>query len=277
MYNCPECNEPFEEGTKFCSKCGCNLEEEFMIKPICPKCKKKFPNGTKFCDVDGEKLVTPKKLIPKCVICGKEYTDGTKFCPKDGGVIITEFLKKQHDNNNYLGNINFTEKEIEIQAEIFKWLIWGSYILLIIGKILSLSDYDFRSPNILQILGIMGVASASVFYCLILYKAWSIISPEKAKTTPEKAIGYLFIPFYNFYWIFVAIQGLKEDLTALCSEKNISITPIRGSKEIPTFFILSIILFIVPYVNIGAGIALIIFQIFFIKDVKNVMISIINS
>lgn len=93
MYNCPKCNEPFDSSTKFCPKCGCNLEESFILNPVCPICHKNYPAGTMYCNADGAKLVSPDKLIPKCVVCGTQYSADTKFCPKDGGAVIPEAFR----------------------------------------------------------------------------------------------------------------------------------------------------------------------------------------
>lgn len=93
IYQCPKCNAEFSSGAKFCQKCGCNFELDFIENPICPKCFKNFSAGTKFCDIDGSKLASPEKLIPKCTRCGKEYPAGTKFCPDDGGAVIPEALR----------------------------------------------------------------------------------------------------------------------------------------------------------------------------------------
>lgn len=98
MYNCPTCNTPFELGTKFCPKCGCNLGETFIITPICPTCHKTYPAGSSYCTVDGSKLVSPEKLTPRCVICGTQYSAETKFCPKDGGAVIPEALRYAKGN-----------------------------------------------------------------------------------------------------------------------------------------------------------------------------------
>ena len=98
MYKCPKCDTEFLMGVKFCEKCGCNLEVEFIETPTCPKCGKIFPTGTVFCSDDGTKLVAPEQMIPKCVKCGKVYTDGTKFCSHDGGRVIPEALRK---NTNF--------------------------------------------------------------------------------------------------------------------------------------------------------------------------------
>ena len=93
-YICPKCSTEFTLGTKFCNKCGCNLELEFIETPTCPVCGKTFPTGTKFCSEHGANLASPEQLIPRCSRCGKKYTDGTKFCPECGGNVRV-FLRNQ--------------------------------------------------------------------------------------------------------------------------------------------------------------------------------------
>jgi hypothetical protein len=88
MYSCPQCQAPFKRGTKFCERCGCNLEKEFLFAPVCPKCGKAFADGTKYCDTDGSILTTADRLTPRCVKCGKEYPPGSQFCADDGGHIV---------------------------------------------------------------------------------------------------------------------------------------------------------------------------------------------
>ena len=68
----------------------------------------------------------------------------------------------------------------------------------------------------------IAVIIATVFSCLVLHKLWSLIPADKARTTPGKAIGFLFIPLFNFYWNFVAIHGLAKALNAEISDQKIS-------------------------------------------------------
>ena len=100
-YICPKCSSEFTLGVKFCNKCGCNLEVEFIETPKCPVCGKTFPTGTKFCSEHGSKLVSPKQLIPRCGKCGKQYTDDIKFCPDCGGNVRV-FLPDQSLSANDL-------------------------------------------------------------------------------------------------------------------------------------------------------------------------------
>ena len=61
-----------------------------------------------------------------------------------------------------------------------------------------------------------------VFGCLILHKLWSLIPTHKARTTPGQAVGFLFIPLFDLYWVFIAIYGLAKALNAETGRKSVS-------------------------------------------------------
>jgi hypothetical protein len=98
-------------------------------------------------------------------------------------------------------------------------LLIVALILLVISGILSnfILNLTYAGTGALitsSLLVLVGCAAilygASIWY-LLLYKAWAVIQDGKASTTPEKAVGYIFIPFYDFYWIFRAWYGLARD------------------------------------------------------------------
>lgn len=107
---------------------------------------------------------------------------------------------------------------------MWTWFLVGGIILIVIGIFsMGMVAEENQGPEsggegmILAMLGLMGVGylltviSAIVFY-VYLYRAWQCLQPGGlARTTPGKAIGFLFIPFYNLYWIFQAIHGLAVD------------------------------------------------------------------
>ncbi len=47
---------------------------------------------------------------------------------------------------------------------------------------------------------------------LFIYNFWNSIPKAFARTTPGKAVGFLFIPFFNLYWYFVAFFCGSEDI-----------------------------------------------------------------
>ena len=61
-----------------------------------------------------------------------------------------------------------------------------------------------------------------VFALRILHKLWSLIPTHKARTTPGKAIGFLFIPLFSLYWLFVAIYGLAKALNTETGRRSVS-------------------------------------------------------
>lgn len=57
--------------------------------------------------------------------------------------------------------------------------------------------------------------------CLLWYKAWASIQDGHPRTTPGKAIGFLFIPFYNLYWIFQAFWGFAKDYNSYIARHEV--------------------------------------------------------
>ena len=78
------------------------------------------------------------------------------------------------------------EAEAQRLNALFKWY----WISMVIGL-----------PLCLLIIGIFGVIASVVFMCFLLHSCWRIIQDGEARTTPDKSVGFIFIPFFNFYWL----------------------------------------------------------------------------
>jgi len=112
---CPDCQTPFNEGDKYCSKCRADLDSIYLFKPVCPQCRKEYPDGIRFCADDSTALVSPEKMIPKCIICNKEYPEGTTFCSADGGTIIAEAFRTPEPQSFSMGT-SLPDKELSTLA-----------------------------------------------------------------------------------------------------------------------------------------------------------------
>ncbi len=53
-----------------------------------------------------------------------------------------------------------------------------------------------------------------VILAILVYKIWVPIQDGDVRTTPGKACGFMFIPFFNFYWIFQAYWGWSATLAS---------------------------------------------------------------
>ena len=69
----------------------------------------------------------------------------------------------------------------------------------------------------------------------LLHKMWSSIQFSKPRTTPGKAVKYLFIPFYNYYWYFQVYQGFAQDYNLkyyfhLCPHHQAGVVMLRWDR-----------------------------------------------
>src|SRR6266852_5492001 len=51
---------------------------------------------------------------------------------------------------------------------------------------------------------LLPMSTAVVLTMSLWYRMWSAIQDGHARTTPGKAVGLMFVPLFNVYWMFVA-------------------------------------------------------------------------
>lgn len=83
--------------------------------------------------------------------------------------------------------------------------------------------------SLLAMAGYLVTLLSVIPFYITLFRAWKCLQPGgMARSTPGKAIGFMFIPFFNFYWIFIAIKGLATDW-------NRTVTTFEDLKAAPRF------------------------------------------
>ena len=95
-------------------------------------------------------------------------------------------------------------------------------VLYCVSSAANLADYVFDLLLLLNLAGDMETADALVgflgpldplaliFAALLLFRCWKALPEAHRKTTPGKAVGFLFIPFFNFHWVFVSFPALAK-------------------------------------------------------------------
>jgi GYF domain 2 len=64
------------------------------------------------------------------------------------------------------------------------------------------------------VMAILPLAAAVALFFVLLYRYWNLLQDGRARTTPQQAVGYSFIPFFGFYWVFVSVYGLALEFNA---------------------------------------------------------------
>ena len=84
-------------------------------------------------------------------------------------------------------------------------------VLYCVSSVLSLIINPTDLEGYLWYLLVLPVSIlATAFMMILLFKCWKALPEAHRKTTPGKAVGFLFIPFYNFYWVFVSFPALAK-------------------------------------------------------------------
>ncbi len=101
----------------------------------------------------------------------------------------------------------------------------------------------------LSIVSLLFLLPGYVCFYILLFKGWKAIPKKYARTSPGMAVGFLFIPFFNFYWVFVAFYGWCADAGRTLKSK--------GAKGIHSYsaIILSILTIIGAFVGILVTVA----------------------
>jgi len=98
-------------------------------------------------------------------------------------------------------------------------------VLIIIANFIMLAE-GIESEGVLffLLLGLLLTIYAGIISIILWYKAWCVIQDGQVRTTPGKAIGFLFIPFFDLYWIFQAYWGFSKDYNSYIKRHNISVS-----------------------------------------------------
>ena len=96
------------------------------------------------------------------------------------------------------------------------------FVVMMIAGVIASGKPDEELPDaeamtigfifiFLVILLYLSIIAGSIIGMLHLYRAWFFLQPEGARATPGQVVGFLFIPFFNIYWYFIAYKGLADD------------------------------------------------------------------
>lgn len=142
---------------------------------------------------------------------------------------------------------------------LWLWFFIGSIISLIVLIVVTkgvataaeTATAEQNGATVLGGLAVMFCAIGAAFLFLLLnmiyayitlHRSWQCLQPGGARTTPGAAIGCLFIPFYNFYWLFVAFKGLADDWNRIvASYEDLRLAPRLSSGLFLSYCIFTLI------------------------------------
>jgi hypothetical protein len=109
----------------------------------------------------------------------------------------------------------------------------------------SVSNSEMEVIMIVAGITMLFVIPTVIIYMIWLYQCWDSIPEQYRSASPGQAVGFLFIPFFNLYWIFRAVPGLSASIGRAMQAhdpKNVG-APSFGMG------VTACVLALIPYVN----------------------------
>jgi hypothetical protein len=120
--------------------------------------------------------------------------------------------------------------------------------LLLLGTTSSSTDF---LVGLFSFLGVLALIAATVLQYILTYRYWETIQSIHPRTTPGKAVGYMFIPFFSIYWIWEAYHGLSKDMNLYMNVNNMPGE--RINEGLSLAYCILLWCSIIPYVNFLTG------------------------
>ncbi len=114
---------------------------------------------------------------------------------------------------------------VPVSPAFYISIIAGSFgLVLVLTLISSVFIYLADEPIIgggVACVSALPVLVGMTAMCVFIHRIWDAIQMGQPRTTPGKAVGFLFIPFFNFYWAFQVYWGWAKDYNRLIAEHGI--------------------------------------------------------
>lgn len=170
-----------------------------------------------------------------CSKCGASIDETGGYCRQCGNRIIPVTVEAKE-----IAILPAASKKIN--PHLYTVSLWGGLAALIMAAVWA-DDSEMLSAA-MTALGLCSLFFAYVYSLKCLHRCWAILQPFNARTTPNRAVGYLFIPLFNLYWAFVALRGLAFDANEFSSQVG---SNVRISKNLSSAVP---ILILIPYMFI---------------------------
>lgn len=120
-------------------------------------------------------------------------------------------------------DLNLKLKENKNLNSIFLISYFASIFIYLVSLFIEMSgERNLQEIYIVaSIFSLLLILTSYVLHLIILYRAWDNIKDANftLSSTPQKAVGFLFIPFFNLYWMFIAYYNLFKETNRFTNSK----------------------------------------------------------
>ncbi len=187
---------------------------------VCPKCGSVLSTGA----AEGTETICPDcgGAVTVAFLGGHGHDAETASSPDSGGAAaVGESAGKAAPANARPAGM--TAERAALDRNFYGWLIslillTPSFFIAFVTMIVVLSGFPTHFSSAALAVFVLFLALFVgcliwhvVMWGMLLYRFWQLIPPERAATTPEDAVRFMFIPLFNLYWQFIAWGKLGKE------------------------------------------------------------------
>ena len=87
----------------------------------------------------------------------------------------------------------------------------GISVVAAIGAIAAFAEWEEDLGAVLLLLALASLLYGAIVLMVFVYRMWASLPYGSGRTTPGAAVGLMFVPFYNMYWVFQVYLGWCQD------------------------------------------------------------------
>jgi hypothetical protein len=76
--------------------------------------------------------------------------------------------------------------------------------------------------GLLSMAGFGLLVTGVVFQMILHHQCWAVLADDRPRTTPGRAVGFLFIPVFNIWWLIPSLIGLDQDQRRALAARGLS-------------------------------------------------------
>lgn len=155
---------------------------------------------------------------------------------------IFDYVPPPPPGNSAWNNLAFLPSPRTLRS-IYWWLFWlticGLFFLalmimfVILWENLRIHDvFGVRRNPVYEALAIFSGTTAALFgfasaivFAVLLYQMWKVVQDGYASVSPGSAVGLLFVPIFNLFWLFIAIRGLAHECNQVIQRHGYNARP----------------------------------------------------
>jgi hypothetical protein len=131
------------------------------------------------------------------------------------------------------------QQQIPVVKPISKGLCLGSIVFgfglsaLLVGFLLVVflqgKGRDREIVPLLMFPALLPALVSMIVVCVLIHRMWSSIQHRAVRTSPAAAVGLLFVPLFNLYWVFQAYWGWTKDSNRFAESRKLPVAPMPES------------------------------------------------